>query len=682
MLFSYNWLKDYIKEKLPSPEKLANLLTVHIFEVEEVKKAGKDWLLDIDILPNRAHDCLSHLGMAREIAAISGLTFKKPEISFREDNEIKTEDFIAVKVENKELCPRYTARVVKGVKVKDSPKEIQERLKVLGLQPINNIVDILNYVMLETGQPLHAFDFDKLEGKDKKMIIVRKAKTGEKIDTLDDKRYKLDKDILIISDKKDSLAIAGIKGGKKAEIGKPTDTIIIESANFEMGIIRQARQKLTLQTDASLRFEHKPDPNLTMLAINRAVHLIQRYCKGKVAQGVVDLYPKKTLPRKIKLDLIKTEKLLGVKIAESEIINILSGLNFEIIRVGCGFLIVEIPTFRQDVAIAEDLIEEIGRVYGLDKIPATLPKILASPPERNINYFWEDFAKSILKEAGFSEIYSYSFISEESARNFNLGKESLIEIENPISSEQKYLRPSLILNLLKILKENLKNFEEIKIFELGRIYLKKDISEKEALTGLIFSSDDNNFYLAKGMVDLLFQKLGVSGVWYDDVNPTPEDSKAFFWQKGKRAEIKIDGEEIGFLGEINSDILERLEISNKTVVFDLDFKKLQDLCSEEHEYRPISKFPAAIRDLAILIPKEEKVVNVLNEINRAGGILIRDVDLFDIYVGEGISQDKKNLAFHIIYQAEDKTLTKEEIDNLQEKIIKVLEKNPEWEVRK
>lgn len=685
MLISYNWLKDYLKGRLPKAEKLAELLTLHSFEIEEVKKLGKDWLLDVDILPNRAHDCLSFIGVAREVAAITNLGFKEPSFKVKEDKKIKATDFVSVEIKDKKSCPRYTARVVTSIKVKPSSREIQQRLKALGLQPINNIVDVMNYVMLETGQPLHAFDFDKLKGsKSKKQIIVRKARLGEKIDALDDKRYKLDKDILIIADREGPLAIAGMKGGKKAEIDKATKTIVIESANFDMKVIRQARQKLNLQTDASLRFEHEPDPNLTVSAVNRAAQMVKDISGGEVAKGIIDVYPKKVSVRRIRLDLSQAEELLGVKISKSRILKIFNDLGFKILESKNDIFKIEIPTFRQDLIIPEDLIEEIGRVYGFGKIPSEAPRILALPPKRNEDIFWGRICKDILKEAGFSEVYNYSFISQKDIQKFSFAEKELIEIENPISLEQKYLRPSLIPNLLRNVRENLKHFPGVKVFELGKVYRNPGVSEKRALAGLIVESaaGSEDFYRAKGVIDLLFQKLGIANVWYDDFKPTPEESKKAIWQIKKSAEIKVDQKEVGFLGEIRKEILEKLSISKKVVVFDLDFEKLQELCAEEHEYQPISRFPAAIRDLAILIPREIRVAEVLNKINTIGGSLIRDIDLFDIYEGEEIPQGKKNLAFHIIYQASDRTLKKGEIDKIQQKIIKTLEKIPGWEVRK
>ena len=718
MLFSYNWLKNNIKGKLLKPKKLAELLTMHLFEVNEVKKTGNDWALDIDVLPNRGADCFSHAGIAREIAAITGLNYASStsELPFmgqrtfcffppfatlreaKEDKKLKANDFISVDVKYKWACLRYTARVIDNVKVGPSPKWLQERLKVCGLRPINNIVDIANYVMLETGQPLHAFDFEKLEDK---KIIVRFAKKGEKITTLDTRtrqsrakgedetlvsspgqNFELNPEILVIADAKTPIAIAGIKGGKKAEIHNKTKTIVLESANFNNRIIRQSSKKLGLKTDASLRFEHGLDPNLTEAAINQAAFLIQNIAGGRVAKDLINIYPKKVLPKKIKLDLDYVGKLLGVKISEKEIKNILNRFSFKIYEVeprkscprkSCRKFEVVVPTWRLDISLPEDLIEEIGRIYGYQKIEPEFPIACLIPPKRNFEIFWENCAKNILKEIGFSEVYNYSLTAKLPDEIFGSG---LIELENPMSSEQKYLRPSLIPNLLKNIQKNQKNFSDIRIFELGKTF---ENHEKRMLAAIITGAA---FYQLKGIIDLLLNKLGISDIWYSEVKPSLEKSQISFWNSKKCAEIKIGREKIGFLGEIKQAVLENYKIEKKAIVFEINFEKLQKLCSEETIYKPMSRFPAAIRDLAILVPRVTKVAEVLNKINIVGGSLVKDVDLFDIYEGEELADGKKNLAFHIIYQPENKTLTAKEIDEIHNKIITILETNAEWAVRK
>jgi len=448
-----------------------------------------------------------------------------------------------------------------------------------------------------------------------------------------------------------------------------------------------------LKTDASWRFEHGLDPNLTEIGINRVAEIIQESAKGKLASGLVDFYPKKAESRKIKLDLKYVEKLLGVKIPEKEVKRILESLGLKIknskatlrgVRFASRKILnVVVPTFRLDISLPEDLIEEISRIYGYEKIPSTFPVVSLIPGKRNLEIFWEKMSKDILKEAAFTEIYNYSFIGD-GKDDISLdywNKERMIELENPMSKEQKYLRPSLIPNLLKNVKNNLRYVKEIKIFELGKVFF-KDV-EKRMLTGVIIGEEGNEcFYQTKGIIDLLLNKLGISDIWYDEFGISPESGKLLFWDLKKCAEIKIGNNKIGFLGKVSEKILEKLKIKKEIFLFDVDFEKLTKLCSEEHEYQPISQYPAAVRDLAILVPIDIKVVDVLNKINIAGGSLVRDVDLFDIYEGENIVQGKKNLAFHIVYQAEDRTLTSKEIDDIQDKIIKILEKDPDWEVRR
>lgn len=712
MKFSFNLLKDFIEKGLPSPKKVAELLTMHSFEVKELKKIDRDWLLDIEVLANRASDCFSHQGIAREIAAIANLKLKPESLKLRESEQESAKDFVAVEVQDRTSCVRYSARVVLDVKVGPAPKWIRERLMVCGLRPVNNVVDIVNYAMLETGQPLHAFDLDKLakakspkssfhqNAKEPlKKIIVRKAKTGERITTLDGARCGLNEEILIIADTEGPLAIAGIKGGKKAEIDDNTRRIVLESANFDPLVIRRASRKIGLKTDASWRFEHGLDPNLTESAINRAASMIGEIAGGRIASDWLDVYPKKVYPARIVLDLNYAGRLLGLQISTLKIEDIFKKLGFRVVKQTRNQITVEIPTIRRDMALPEDLIEEIGRFYGYENIPTVLPQVALIAPRSNETIFWRDMVQDILKEAGFVEVYNYSFVSVRDAKIFGYNiascKVGMLEIDNPVSAEYRYLRPSLIINLVKNIQKNqsylafkglwdksgLQGFHKNKFFESGKIFLKTPAAvEKEMLAGVLFGKEEN-FYSAKGVVELLLNKMGISDVWYDSYKATPEQSSFSIWDPRKCAEIKVGNEEIGFVGEMSARIIEEYKIEGRVTAFDIDFEKLQRLASEEHEYRPISKFPAAIRDLAVLVPQDVLVDEVLNKINAAGGALIRDVDLFDIYEGEELPEGKKNLAFHIIYQAEDRTLSSGEIDDLHHKITRTLEEDPDWQVR-
>ena len=395
---------------------------------------------------------------------------------------------------------------------------------------------------------------------------------------------------------------------------------------------------------------------------------------------MVDYYPKKVSVKTIKLELADVEKMLGVRIPDKVIKSVLNKLGFEIFQVRAGKIKVKIPTRRLDISIPEDLIEEIGRIFGLEKIPCLVPQVSLISPRENLDIFWLNFIKNVLKEIGFFESYNRSFISQKDADIFKYKSSKLVELKNPPSADYQYLRPNLIINLLKNIKENQRFSKGIKIFELGKVFKKKkSYKEKRMLIGLLERGD---FYQVKGMIDLLFNKLGISNVWYDDYQVSPEDSKISIWNSKICAEIKVDNQEIGFLGEISKNLLEKLKIKNKLVGFELDFEKLKEIASQESAYSPVSVYPAAIRDLAVLVPKETKVIEVLNIINTSGGRLIKDIDIFDIYEGEEIPDNKKNFAFHLIYQAEDRTLKPEEINKIHKKIIETLEKNSEWQVRK
>ncbi|MCD6115326.1 phenylalanine--tRNA ligase subunit beta [bacterium] len=701
MLFSYDWLQSFFPKKLPAPKKLAELLTLHSFEVQEIKKVDGDLVFDIDVTPNRS-DCFSHLGIARECSAFTNLKFKIPacragrqNAKLKEDKKRKIKDFIEVEVENKNDCLRYMGGVLLDVKVGESPEWIKKRLIACGVQPINNIVDIMNYTMLETGQPLHAFDLDKLKTQNpacrtgrhslklKTKIIIRRAKRGEKIKTLDDKEYILDKNILVIADQEKPLAIAGIKGGKAAEITSKTKNIFIESANFAPTLIRRASRSLNLRTDASFRFEHGLDPNLAEEGLKKAVLLVQEIAEGTVAGKRIDIYSKKVKPKKIKIYLSKLEKLSGIKIPAKEVKTVLKRLNFKIIKEKGDLIEVEIPTYRQDLVIPEDLIEEILRIYGYEKINSCPPQISLTFPQKNPELSAQRKVKEILKELGFTEVYNYSFISKEDTRFFN--KEYIVELENPVSEKFQYLRPSLLVNLLKNAKHNLKFFEAFKMFEVGKIFQKQGskILEKRTLAGIIVGEKkEEGFFVLKGYIDSLFDSLGITDWFYDEFQPRPEDMKKLFWHINKSAEIKVNQEKIGFLGEVSERILHHFDIRVPIYAFEMDFEKLIEFITEEKEYQEIPKFPSAVRDIALLVPMYEKTENVQKKIFAAGGDLLIDVDLFDIYFGEGLPEGKKNLAFHLIFQAKDRTLSSEEIDNLMKKIIYSLEENPEWEVRR
>ena len=703
MKFSYNWLQDYLSKKI-TPQKMAELLTRRSFQVESVERRGDDFILDIDVLPNRSPDCFSHFGVAREVAAVSGLKLKIPrgassKTVFRKGKRDKKEN-IEIEVREKWLCPRYSARILTGVKVGPSPKWLARRLEAIGQKPINNIVDIANFVMLELGQPLHAFDLDKLEGG---KIIVRRAKKRERIVSLDGEKYELDERILVIADANNPVAIAGIKGGSGPGISSKTKTIVLESANFDSQSIRNASRILNLRTDASMRFEQGIDPNLTEIALNRACSLIQECAGGRAVGEILDFYPNKVLPKKIKLEMEKINKLAGFQFKPAQVVKILNSLGFKVKMAAqkSRELIVEAPTWRRDIEIPEDLIEEICRLYGYENIPARLPEAVLIPSQKDDFLKLFDKIKVEMAGQGFYEVYNYSFLSEREIKILEESAEKFIELANPISQDYRYLRNSLIIGLLKNIAHNSKHFKEVKIFEIGKVFWpifyqkkvfdsrkqKSRLWEQWRFSGAIWRKNPEKiagelFYELKGVVDGLLDSLGIGERWYDNVVPTAEAPPQNVWNLARSAEIKFDSGEFGFIGEIRPLVLDKFDIPSVVVAFDFDLENLLKFVQEEREYTPIPKYPAVVRDIAILVDKETRISEVMNVIYSAGVKYLEDVDLFDVYEGAGLGQGRKSLAFHLIFQAQDHTLTDSEVNGEVEKILKVLREELNAEIRK
>ncbi|MFH1643148.1 MAG: phenylalanine--tRNA ligase subunit beta [Patescibacteria group bacterium] len=668
MIFSYNWLQSLIKQKLPEPKKVAELLTMHSFEIDELKKVGTDYVFDIAVLPNRGHDCFSHEGIIREIVTLMGIKYTTLDIQLKEDESIQAKDFISVEIKDKE-CRRYVAGVMIDVKLGESPDWLKERLMACGLRPINNIVDVANYIMLETGQPLHVFDAEKIHDR---KIIVRKGRSGEKLETLDDEIVDLDSDILLITDSSGPLAVAGIKGGKGSGIDKNTKTIIVESANFEPMAIRRGSKKLKLKTDASWRFEHDLDVNIAPIAVKRAMFLIQEVAGGKIAKGLVDIFSSETKQRKLDFRLSMTQKMLGIEIAEKDIKGILDRLGFGFKEKEDGLLEILIPTIRGDITIVEDLVEEIGRVWGFNNIPAVFPNVLLTIPKFEENAYWEQKIKKNLKEIKFIEVYNKSFIGEKEIELLGVSKEDLIEVTNPPSADYQYMRPDFLVHLMNNIAFNQKSFSQFRLFELGKIFDNSE-GERRLLAGVIMGYE---FYDAKGVIEALLANFNVSDISFIK----PEKTKVC-WDSSMIAEIMIGKEIIGSVGKINKKWINFFKINGDVFGFKIDFEKLQNLAKRYRDYVPLSPYPSATRDLAVLVPLEIPAMDVVKKIKNSGKLL-KNIEIFDVYSGEGIPDNKKNIAFHLIYQSQDHTLETKEIDEIHQNIIKDLEANPEFMVRK
>lgn len=692
MKYSFEWLKDFVDIDI-TPRELAERLTVSTAEVIEIKEEDDDTILDLEILSNRG-DLTSHFGLARDIAALLNKELKNIEVA---PLKLTTEEKITVKIQDKNLCPRYSAVVIDGVQIKESPLWIKKRLEKIGIRSINNVVDVTNYVMAEIGQPLHAFDFNKIEIKGlqkntkKPQIIVRRAENNERITTLDGIERVLDEEMLVIADVEKPIALAGVMGGANSEVDEKTTKIIFESAHFNPDNIRKTSRKLGLRTEAVERFEKYVDINLTSLALLRAIYLLKEQCPEIKVGELIDIYPKKVYPWKIRLNLARVKDFLGIEIASEKIKKILESLGLKPFDYQSSTFDYFIPTFRPDLQNEQDLLEEIIRVYGLDKVPETLPetKVKEKIPKEIL---LENQIKDILTEIGFFEICTFTLLKKETLDNFNLStidSSSFWQIKNPLSNRREYMRPSIIPNLVETLTENIKNFaltpgkDKVKLFEVGKVYFKNKKNqavEKYRLGGLIFGEKrDEGFFVAKGIIEYLMNKLQITSYKLQTISQT---SYSTIYHPFRSAELIINGKSIGIFGEIHPSILQKYELSKRVCCFELDLDEILNQLSvinyqlsvpKERSviYKPFSKFPPSMRDLAIIVEENidnQKITEAIIETDP----LIVDANLFDEYRGEKIGYGKKSVAFHITYQALDRTLTDEEVNKVHQKVIDVL----------
>ena len=642
----------------------------------------EDTILEMKLLPDRAHDAQSYVGVAREIAVLEGREFDYDfnglKISSQKSKKLKVE------IKDKDLCFRYIGAVMENIEIKDSPQWLKAKLIASGLRPINNVVDATNLVMLELGQPTHAFDFSLITKKDEAEIVVRRAKKTEKIKLLDETIKELDQNDLLITNDEEALALAGIMGGEHSGIKENTNKIILECASFEAVTIRKTRTRLNVKTDASDRFEKDLDPNLAEKAMVRLIEIIEHTANGKL-EGVIDVYPKKVNSWKIKLNLDYVDRLLGEKIPAKISVKILNLLGIKT-NVSGKNIVAEIPTYRIDLKTQEDLIEEIGRVNGYDKIEVQAPKVHLEPAKINEQKNFEREVKRILTGIGFDEVYNYSFYGQKDSNLAQLGGIEHLELENPLNPEQTMMRISLIPGILKNIAQNLKNYKDLHFFEIGRVYWPNGQvlpREKRMLVGAIVlekSKKAENFYEAKGFVDSLMQRIGVTDHYFDNFDAVPVETFVTLWHEGRSAEIKIEGHEkaVGFMGEINPLVLVDFDIHHRVAMFEFDLELLQKFSDGEREFQSIRRFPDVTRDISMLSTSENRVDDILEVVQDAGGKLVLDVDLFDIFEKE----TETSYAFHIIFGAQDRTLESKEVDLAMTKIISELENKLGVEIRK
>ena len=648
-------------------------------DIVEVLNLKED-IIDFEITSNRP-DCLSMEGLGRETAASLNTPFKNPRKNIDEmqvDTKQELEG-LKVNIEAPDLCYRYVARMVKNVKIAPSPEWMVRRLKACGIRSINNIVDITNYVMLEMGQPMHAFDIHSIEGKH---ITVRRAKKGEKITTLDEQERQLDEENLVIADDKKAVAIAGVMGGLNSEIEADTKTVVFESAVFYGGSVRKTAKKVGLRTESSSRFEKGLSAENTLRAANRAVELVELLGAGEVVEGKIDVYPTKQKINQIPFDVSKINSLLGTNLSKQEMINILEKLD---IKVEKDMVIA--PYFRMDLEFVADVVEEIGRFYGYDKLDTTLIKADTTLGIRNKEQNIQKKIKEVLVNSGFSEIYTYGFVSEKDLELSNISEEIkkyAITIQNPLSDEYKLMRPTTIPSMMQILATNAnKKNQNVKLFDLSRSY--KDVKQEvkkgevplqEEILTIGMYGEDVDFYTLKGIVENILEAISVNH--YEVEKETGNAS----YHPGRCANVKVGMDVIATLGEVHPEVLDNYMVSKRAYLAEVNITKLVKYARANKKYTEVPKFPAVERDIAVIVDEEVEVGQIEKIVMKKAKKLLERMQLFDIYRSEKLGEYKKSVAYSLIFRDKNKTLSDKEVNGIMETIVSELEKQLGAELRK
>lgn len=644
----------------------------------------KQAVVDFEITPNRP-DCLAMVGMAREASATFKKPFTYPDTDIKDENgKGGTKDYVSVDIKNPESCKRYVARIVTDVKVEQSPWWLQKRLMYAGMRPINNIVDITNFVMLEYGQPIHAFDINQVKGG---RIIVENAAEGEKFVTLDNNERTLTKDMLLIKDEERGIAIAGVMGGLNSEIEEDTTTIIVESANFSGDSVRATSKKLGLRTEASSRFEKGIDPNLCEAAADRVCRLIELIGAGKVCRGSVDNYPNPETAKTIDIRVDRINHVLGIDITREDMVSMLESLEIKVEGSG-NVMTVTPPTVRQDLLEEEDYIEEVARLYGYDKLPVTLPKgncEAGISDERALR----DLTRNSLCGMGLNEIQTYSFVSPKGVDNVRIDEDSweraFVKLINPLGEENSVMRTILTPNMMEVLARNYsRNIDKVKAFEIGNTFMANMLNEEELpdeqyslCIGMYGKNED--FFSLKGIVEELLKVLGIKGAVFE------AESEYGVYHPGRCARIAVPSgrqgaedadilyDELGIMGEIHPDVAENYGMDGVRIYCcELMFDAIMRHADTEIVYTPLPKYPSTSRDIALLVDEDMAVGKIEEVIRKHGKKILENVKLFDVYRGKQVEEGKKSVAFTLTYRDKDKTLTDDEVAAVHNDVLNAL----------
>ena len=681
MKITYKWLKEFVEFDL-SPQELCRVLTMAGLETtpllsppsqgRELGGGDDDHVIEADLTPNRS-DCHSVIGIAREVSALTGGRFKYPDISVKEsDGDINS--LISVAVEDPQLCPRYTARIIRDVKIKPSPSWLEKKIIAVGIRPINNIVDVTNYILWEMGQPLHAFDYECIKGK---KIIVRNAYKNESLTTLDEKKHNLSEDSLVISDSERAVALAGVMGGGNSGVTQATRDILLESAYFNPISIRRTSRRYGIFTDSSYRFERGVDNEGVVAALDRAANLIAELSKGKVVKGRIDCYPKKISYPQIDLRISRTNKILGISLNREQILNILNRLMFTTKVIDDDRVRVNVPSFRKDIEREIDLIEEVARLHGYEKISKTIPSSKVSVSTLTRNQVFEKEIRNILISLGLTEVINYSFIDEKYFDAINIPQNDplrkTIKLRNPLSQNWSVMRTTLLPGIINTSVFNInRGIYDVGIFEIGKIFIPDErlplekmmigCTVTEKVEKKIWGKGERDFYYLKGLVESLLGRLNIHDIEFFPINLP-------FIHPQKGACVKINDEDIGYLGELSPAVAEGFDLKDKLYVFELSLDKILDNAVTERKYTHLPKYPSIYRDIAIVLNSNIKSDNVYRIIRDTDNSILKEIILFDYYEGKQIPAGKKSLAYSVVYRSDDRTLTDEDVNPVHEKIV-------------
>jgi phenylalanyl-tRNA synthetase beta chain len=682
MKISVEWLKQYVD--IPqSPEKLKEDLTMVGLLVESIEEADGNPVLEIEVTSNRP-DCLSHIGIAREVAAFYHRSLRHPPVQERLSVASDTIQY-GIEIRDADLCPRYVGLVLEGIRVDDSPEWVQRRLEAAGMRPLNNIVDITNYVLLEMGHPLHAFDFNILrQGK----IVVARARHGERMQTLDGIDRDLDPEMLMINDGEGPVAIAGVMGGLNSEISQTTTRVLLESAYFAPESIRRTARKLGLSTEASYRFERGADWENTVPAIARACYLIEKLAGGRIAGSLLDIYPEKKDPVRILLHQENAAALLGVELDGDFIKSTLERLNFRMESCGENIWEVTCPTFRADMELEADLIEELARYYGYQNIPATLPpcKTIGTPSPV---YALESTVRNSMVRQGYSEGVNLSFATESDYKEFPPLEPGRATINNPLTEDTQFMRTTLAPGLLRSAKRNLNyGMRLIRLFEIGKVYRPGPDGipiERNALGILgtggftdqnwLMPSADYGFFHLKGVLELLLLSTRIHSF---EIRPS---DKIVWLNPVEAAVLYIGGEVVGALGALSPSILERYKLRQPVYLAEIDFERLATHAFPPVTYDQIPRFPFVERDMSIVVSRDLSYREIHSGITGLKIAELTDLNLIDVYEGEKIPAGKVSLTLRIKFQDREKTLTIDRVQNFVDTVLSHLKKTYGAELR-